>query len=102
MRVFVPWSMNSTRVIVGSCIPTCGIGSERRTISAGSTSDDLIADRELGAAIALNHRELVAPAQVEMDPIARRVKVRGAVPRRHLVGVGPCLKHSLARRRRCE
>jgi hypothetical protein len=37
MRVLAPWSWNSTRVIVGSCMPTSGIGSERRTISSGST-----------------------------------------------------------------
>ena len=38
MRVLAPWSWNSTRVIVGSCIPISGIGSERSTSSDGSTN----------------------------------------------------------------
>ena len=41
-------------------------------------------DQELGTAIALNHGELVAPAdaQVDVDPLAWGVVVLGAVPRR--------------------
>ena len=61
--------------------------------------DDLVADRELAAAVAPDHRELVAPAdaQVDVDPLARRVEVLGAVPRRDLVGIGPGLEDPLAR-----
>jgi hypothetical protein len=38
--------------------------------------DDLVADRELAAIGALDDRELVAPAdaQVDVDPVARRVE----------------------------
>src|SRR5439155_6614297 len=62
--------------------------------------EDLAADRELGAAAARDHREFVAPAdaQVDLDPLARRVEVLGAVPRRDLVGVGPGPEHPRARR----
>ena len=61
--------------------------------------DDLVARREFGAAATLNHRELVAPAhaQVDLDLLAWGVEVLRAVPRRHLVGVGPGAKNSLAR-----
>ena len=82
-------------LIVGSASPHVASGPSVGRSAPAQELDDLITDRELGAAIAMNHRELVAPAhaQVDMDPIARRVKVLGAVPRRHLVGVGPCLKY---------
>ena len=38
MRALSPWSWNSIRVTVGSCMPISGIGSERRTIGSGSIS----------------------------------------------------------------
>src|SRR3989440_1404684 len=62
--------------------------------------EDVVADRELAAAAAPDHRELPAPAdaQVDADPLARRFHVLGAVPGRHLVGVGPGSEHPLARR----
>src|SRR2546421_5829456 len=63
--------------------------------------EDVVADRELAAAAAaLDHRELPAPAdaQVDADPLARRFHVLGAVPGRHLVGVCPGPEHPLARR----
>jgi hypothetical protein len=41
MRVPAPWSLNSTRVMVGSCMPTSGIRSERRTISSRSTNSTI-------------------------------------------------------------
>ena len=46
-------------------------------------------EAELSAA-GLDHRELEAPAdpQVDMDPLTRRVNVRRAVPSRDLVRVG--------------
>src|SRR5687767_11615862 len=61
--------------------------------------DDLVADREFRAAAAWDHRELPAPAeaQVDPDPVARRLHVLRAVPGRHILWIGPGPEHPLAR-----
>jgi hypothetical protein len=55
---------------------------------------------ELAAAAASDHRELVAPAdaQVDVDPLPRCADVRGAEPRGNLAGGRPGPEHPLARR----
>src|SRR3954451_15545239 len=63
--------------------------------------EDLVSDRKLGAAVAHDHRQLVAAADAQVDAdlvLWRREVLSRAVPGGDLVGIGPRLEHALARR----